>query len=343
MPGPLFSILIPAYKDIYFKECVDSVLSQTYCNFELIIVNDCSPYGISEIVKGYNDPRIKYFINEKNYGAYHLVDNWNNGLRYVSGDYVICMGDDDKLMPNCLKDFAELIHQYPDLDIYHMRTLVIDEHSRVISIQEDRPTYESVYSMIWHYFIKHRIQYIGDWLFKTDSLKKNGGFVFTPYGWSADNLSAFATAMEKGVANTHVFGFQYRLTGQTISTGDYTLEETKAWSIATKWYEDFLSKTPNNEMDLLYWKSIIKNFQSIMQHIIEMEIKSDLSQRPYHIFKWLKKNNDIGTSKKQIRSLLWGVLRKNGFWYNMKITLLYLSTTRPLCYLFNKNSVNSPH
>ena len=72
-----FSITIPAYKRSYLKEAIDSCLAQTYGDFELIIVNDHSPENLDAIVTQYNDPRIRYYVNEKNCGAVNVVDNWN--------------------------------------------------------------------------------------------------------------------------------------------------------------------------------------------------------------------------------------------------------------------------
>ena len=56
----LFSILLPTYKRRYLQECIDSVLAQTYTNWELIIVNNASPEDIDGIVAQYTDPRIRY-------------------------------------------------------------------------------------------------------------------------------------------------------------------------------------------------------------------------------------------------------------------------------------------
>ena len=100
-----FSVTIPAYKDKYLGETIDSVLAQTYSNFEVVIVNDASPYDLDSIVAQYDDPRIRYFKNEKNCGARHVVDNWNICLGHATGEYLICMGDDDNLTPRCLADF----------------------------------------------------------------------------------------------------------------------------------------------------------------------------------------------------------------------------------------------
>ena len=106
-----FSILIPAYKSMFIKECIQSILNQTYTNYEIIVVNDASPENIDSIISEIHDDRVKYFKNKFNCGAVNVVDNWNICLKHASGEYVICMGDDDKLLPNCLEEYYNLINQ----------------------------------------------------------------------------------------------------------------------------------------------------------------------------------------------------------------------------------------
>ncbi len=305
-----FSILIPAYKDLYLKECLDSILAQTYTNFELIIANDCSPYNIESIVKQYSDNRIKYYINEKRYGAVDLVKNWNNCLSHATGDYVICMGDDDKLLPNCLSDYIKLMKRYPNLDLYHMRTQIIDEKSNIINLQEDRPERESVYSMIWHFWDK-RTQFIGDWLFKTTALKQSGGFFYAPCAWSSDNITAFIAAIDKGVANTHEFGFQYRFSPYTITSKNFAFDKVDAWLIVNQWYDSFLSSSPTNEMDRVYWNLLNNNLNNYIYHqIVDIEITNDLMEHPNHLLKWINKKNEIGISTKILLGLLYTTFKK---------------------------------
>src|SRR5574344_1437663 len=100
-----YSITIPSYKSTFLNECIDSVLCQTYNDFELIILNDASPENIDDIISKYEDPRIRYYKNKINVGAVNVVDNWNKCLEYAKGNYIICMGDDDKLAPNCLEEY----------------------------------------------------------------------------------------------------------------------------------------------------------------------------------------------------------------------------------------------
>jgi glycosyltransferase involved in cell wall biosynthesis len=193
-----YTISIPTYKASFLKECIDSILVQSYSNFELVILNDDSPENIDTIISAYDDKRIRYYKNEKNVGAVNVVNNWNKLLEYAQGDYLLCMGDDDKLLPNCLEEYNKLIEQYPRLDVYHARTLMIDENSSICGIQEERPEYESVYSMIWHTLYKNRLQFIGDFLYRTSALRKNGGFYALPLAWESDYITSFIAAKATG-------------------------------------------------------------------------------------------------------------------------------------------------
>lgn len=157
-----FSITIPAFKQKYLYEAIESCLAQTYKDFELIIVDDASPEDLKSVVDRFQDSRIRYYRNEKNCGALHVVDNWNICLGYAKGDYVICMGDDDCLLPSCLEEYSKLIDKYPDLDIYHGMTEIIDENGNVTNMQEARPEREGMYSMISGRLRNSRLQYIGD-------------------------------------------------------------------------------------------------------------------------------------------------------------------------------------
>ena len=92
-----YTIAIPAYKSEFLKECIDSILNQTLQDFELIIVDDASPYPIKSVVSQFNDPRISYYCNTANTGAINVVDTWNKCLSLAQGEYFCLMGDDDIL------------------------------------------------------------------------------------------------------------------------------------------------------------------------------------------------------------------------------------------------------
>lgn len=236
-----FSIAIPAYKKVYFQECIESILSQTYDNFELIIVDDHSPEDLKSVISSFTDSRIRYYRNETNCGAINVVDNWNKCLDYATGDYIICMGDDDKLLPNCLEEYNQLIRQYPNYEIYHAWTEIINENSEVIRLQEARPIWECVYSMMWHRW-NGRLQFIGDYLFKTSTLRKRGGFYKLPLAWASDDITTYIMAQETGIINSQIPLFQYRINSYSISSSGSIKIKMKTINQAESWYKDFLEK-----------------------------------------------------------------------------------------------------
>lgn len=290
-----FSVTIPAFKDKYLKETIDSVLAQTYQNYEIVIVNDASPYDLDSIVKQYDDPRIRYFVNEKNCGAKDVVDNWNICLSHSTGDYLICMGDDDNLTPRCLQDFAELIEKYPHLDLYHARSEIIDDDSNYVCTLEERPEWESVYSLIYN----PRNSHLGDWLFKTDTLRKNGGFYKLPYGWQSDDISAFMAAASHGVANTKEVGFQYRGNGLSISHDLKCIEDKiEAVRASVKWRLAFVAdKQPDNAEDRklieLIKRDATKYEHSEIDDMVEFDIRKNFWSRSWF---WLKNHSRHGIS-----------------------------------------------
>lgn len=275
-----YSILIPAYKQQFLSEAIESCLRQTNDDFEVIIVNDCSPDNLDAIVKGYHDSRINYFKNEKNFGAVDVVDNWNKCLSYAEGEYVICMGDDDRLMPWCLEEYDHLISKFPDLDVYHARTELIDENGEPFGLQEARPDRESAYSALWHQCHCHRIQFIGDFLFRSSSLRNEGGFYKLPLAVFSDNITSIKAAKRAGIANTQKVSFQYRVNRHTISNNGDPRVLAYAIKSAYDWFVGFLNDCPQDEMDQRYWNLLLNSdLKNHMYDMIKGVIHRDFNQK----------------------------------------------------------------
>ena len=97
----LVSIIMPSYNTAsYIKQTIQSVLDQTYTNWELIIVDDCSTDNTNEVVDTIKDCRIHYFKNEKNSGA---AISRNKALREAKGQWIACLDSDDLWMPEKLE------------------------------------------------------------------------------------------------------------------------------------------------------------------------------------------------------------------------------------------------
>ena len=97
----LVSIIMPSYNTAsYIKDTIQSVLNQTYTNWELIIVDDCSTDNTDEVLSEIHDKRIRYFKNEKNSGA---AISRNKALREARGQWVAYLDSDDIWMPKKLE------------------------------------------------------------------------------------------------------------------------------------------------------------------------------------------------------------------------------------------------
>lgn len=113
---PKVSVLIPTYNYAHFlDETIQSVLDQTYTDFELIIVDNHSTDNTDEVVKKYlADDRVRFYVNETNVG---LGGNWNKCLDYARGKYIKFLCADDKFHPQLLEKFVPVMDQYPNVSI----------------------------------------------------------------------------------------------------------------------------------------------------------------------------------------------------------------------------------
>ncbi|RYY30109.1 MAG: glycosyltransferase [Chitinophagaceae bacterium] len=113
---PKISVLIPTYNYAhYIDEAIQSVLNQTFSNFELIIVDDQSSDNTAAIVQKYlSDSRVKFIVNPVNLG---LVGNFNKSLEYATGEYIKYLMADDKLDHTLLARYAEILDKYPNVSL----------------------------------------------------------------------------------------------------------------------------------------------------------------------------------------------------------------------------------
>lgn len=117
--SPLVSVITPVYNgERYLAECIESVCTQTYDNFEYIIVNNCSTDRTEEIIKNYvkEDSRIQLHTNSQ---FLSLLLNWNHALQQISATskYVKVVHADDLLFSTCLEDMVETAEANPSVGI----------------------------------------------------------------------------------------------------------------------------------------------------------------------------------------------------------------------------------
>ncbi|HEC1752103.1 TPA: glycosyltransferase family 2 protein, partial [Campylobacter lari] len=112
---PLISVIMPCYnRENYIISAIESILNQTYSNFEFIIIDDCSTDNTFEIVKHYAnlDKRIIPFRNDRNS---HIVYSLNFGLNIAKGKYIARMDDDDISLPSRFEKQVKYLEENEDI------------------------------------------------------------------------------------------------------------------------------------------------------------------------------------------------------------------------------------
>ena len=116
-PSPRVSIVLPVYNGSkLFRRSIDSCLKQTYKDFELILVDDCSTDSTPEIIRSYKDPRIRYFRNEKNQ---RLPKSLNIGFMRATGEYLTWTSDDNEYEPEAIETMLDCLLKNPGTDFVY--------------------------------------------------------------------------------------------------------------------------------------------------------------------------------------------------------------------------------
>ena len=114
---PKISVLMPVYntRPEHLREAMESILSQTFTDFEFLILNDCSTDpAVEQVVKSYADPRIVYAVNERNLG---ISGARNRLLDMARGEYLAVMDHDDVSLPERLEKQAAFLDSHPEVGV----------------------------------------------------------------------------------------------------------------------------------------------------------------------------------------------------------------------------------
>lgn len=127
----MISIVLPVYNGSRFlKESVDSIIAQSYSDWELILVNDCSTDNTLDICKDYSmkDSRISVYTNQKN-----MRQTWsmNFGFSKAKGDYLTWTSDDNRYKPTALEEMISYLENHQDCDFVYCDYDTIDENGKV--------------------------------------------------------------------------------------------------------------------------------------------------------------------------------------------------------------------
>lgn len=153
---PKISVLIPTYNYAkYLDEAIQSVLNQTYQDFELIVIDNNSSDNTKFILSKYKEnPKIKFIINDKNIG---MAQNWNKCILESSGEYIKFLNADDFLEPTCLEKQVEILDS--DLSIS-----LVTSYKRLVGNKRTIITLPFMYKVDGFEAIKNSLEKNGNWI-----------------------------------------------------------------------------------------------------------------------------------------------------------------------------------
>jgi len=123
---PKVSVCVPTYNHAHFiRDAIESVLAQTFSDFELVVVDNCSTDNTREVVAGYaaQDARVRYVRNPENVGP---RENLNRCIAEACGDYIKILCADDLLEPACLESSVRLLESRPSVVMVATARHIVD-------------------------------------------------------------------------------------------------------------------------------------------------------------------------------------------------------------------------
>lgn len=131
----LLTVAIPVYNaERYVRQAIQSVLDQTFTDFELIITDDGSTDGTLEIIQSFKDPRIIVIVDGMHKG---LAIRLNEQIAMARGEYFVRMDADDAMLPQRLERQVVFFKEHPDTDVVGTTAIVIDENGKHIGWRGD--------------------------------------------------------------------------------------------------------------------------------------------------------------------------------------------------------------
>jgi glycosyltransferase involved in cell wall biosynthesis len=152
MQSPFFSVILPTYNRAnMIGRAIESVIAQTYTNWELLVVDDGSTDNTKQVVEAYNDSRIRYIYQQN---AERSAAR-NNGIDNAKGEYVCFIDSDDYFLLNHLQEFINNLGDNPGVDM--LFGLNVIDRNGVLTNEDDRKAVAD-YNSIEEYFVMNPVR-----------------------------------------------------------------------------------------------------------------------------------------------------------------------------------------
>lgn len=258
---PKISVVMPAYNaEKYIGESIDSILNQTYGDFEFIIINDGSRDSTKEIILSYSDNRIVYLENEINSG---IVVTLNKGLKYATGEYIARMDADDIAVAERLEKQIEFMEKNKDVGVLGTGICIfgedVQEQARVFTTNSEQLKAELIFnSCIAHPTV----------MMRSNILKNNGLSYDLEYAGAEDYNLWWKIAKVSRIATIPDLLVKYRIHSSQITKK----KDEKYYKMMIKLMEERFSDIGFKSSDIekkLFMKYCLGEFETFSQKEVE--------------------------------------------------------------------------
>lgn len=263
----MISIIIPLYnKEHCIRETLFSVLSQSYKDFEIVIVNDGSKDSSKEVVESIKDSRIR-LINKENEGVSKAR---NRGIKEAKGEWILFLDADDLMCEGCLQALVDLSDKYPQANILSGNFITrTDKEDIYASMLKEVYVIENPFELIWK---KKWNMRLGSFISKKEITP-----MFAEHmSKGEDVLFCFDLISNNSVAFTPHIAMIYLRENSSLSKQTGTLEGCMSWNISFEGVPSYLKTIYMDTLvkgivTTLFWNKRVKNgFRLIAKHFISL-------------------------------------------------------------------------
>jgi glycosyltransferase involved in cell wall biosynthesis len=221
------TVLMPVFNaDKYLKQAIDSILNQSYTEFDFCIINDGSTDSSESIILAYADPRIKYYKNETNLG---IVKTLNKGLELINSKYIVRMDSDDISLPERLSVQKKFMDDHPEIGVSSGSYQIFGDQDQVVKLISNDEDIKAF--LIFGSSICHPAAII-----RTSILKENSLLYRSDYPHMEDYDLWYRMKDLTNFSNIDKVLLKYRISGNNVTLRNYDTILQRKYNI----YKDIL-------------------------------------------------------------------------------------------------------
>lgn len=186
------AIIIPAYKDVFLKQTLDSISAQTCKDFTVYIGDDNSPYHLCNIIDEYRDEiDIVYKRFDSNLGGKDLVAQWERCIALSQYEpYIWLFSDDDVMEPRCVEKFIKLSNEDKDNWLIRFNISRINTDGKCEHQYDNWPVTMTAKQYLDRKLLEHNcVSFVVEFIFSRTLYKKSHGFQNFDLAWGADFIT----------------------------------------------------------------------------------------------------------------------------------------------------------